>query len=276
VESLVVAKSFESGLTTVTESLVDGDDDLSYLSLDDNDLDDDSEDNVMPGLKQIVGGFYDKENGECKMKLKYEDEPNKIVIVAAIAAIEDEYNMFNQRTVLHWIMKNKRGDKWKKELSTMIESNQNEEFFPDWVDWDSYVKGKVEEGVLDSKCLVVVSTTNLKGGCDLVPAESPLQVKKECCVVHSFKEETKKEQARKDKGYILSGVVCQGSNNNCGNEFVEMESDATDPKKAYIVSRANIAWWCHECHLVYCNPCFQLYCNANTSLGARKRKRLQF
>lgn len=105
---------------------------------------------------------------------------------------------------------------------------------------------------------------------------SPLLEKKKRCCNCDFKEETNKESARKDSGFYLDGIKCEGFRETCGREFVEDESLAVIPGNGWVVGKRKPAWWCNSCHFVLCNDCHKNYLlEIDNSGGSRmKRRRL--
>lgn len=258
--------SFESGETETEIEKEDNEDDSSVGS------------NVMPSIHRIINGFMNKV-GNCTIRIAYDDNPKKIFEDSAAGLVEDDVT----GEVLHWIMeKKKSSEKWREQITERINKLKGQDgVFKNWVGWEEYVKEGVEKGILSRNCLSILDDGGGKATArvttTVVIAESPLQLKRPHCSVHSFKEEGNPKTTTKDKGYILSGVVCEGYGDTlCGMEFVAKISEAIDPNKASIVRQTNPAYWCEVCHLVYCKRCYLKYVNNSTSKGNRKRACLNY
>jgi hypothetical protein len=89
--------------------------------------------------------------------------------------------------------------------------------YRDWVDWHTYVKKKVEQGILNDSCLSILEDGGGKVAAnqrfEIQLAQSPLKKKKTRCTVHDFKAEDDKSCAQKGTGFILDAIICEGYDN---------------------------------------------------------------
>ena len=79
---------------------------------------------------------------------------------------------------------------------------------------------------------------------------SPLKIKTKPCNVHCFKEEVKKQYARRGPGWALDDVMCQGyDGHECGREFVE----SFYAMQKYLKKQLYQGWLLQQCGAVYAN-----------------------
>ena len=177
---------------------------------------------------------------------------------------------------LLWIIKNKgRSSVWKEQICRKIEELKNCEwshFYNNWVDWDTFIRNKVKEGVLSEKCLSMTEDGGgkqpAKASFEMELVQSPLKVKLPRCKIHDLVEETNKRTAKKGPGYILDGITCE----DCNKEFVEQASDALNQQNAIVISYKSGAWWCQQCKMVLCSMCHNEFCQKTTSTKGKGRR----
>ena len=221
-------------------------------------------------VKKIYGGRINKDDGECILSISFVDDPNNKYDIPAAALLQDEHDF---KTLL-WIITNKgQHQEWRRKICQVIgklKKQQGSPFMDMWVDWATFVKQKVEEGLLLPKCLSQLEDGGgkppAKINYDLVVVQSPLKEKLPPCKVHDFVEETNKKTAKKGSGYILDGISCE----ECKKEFVEQQSDAINPGNAIVITYKNGAWWCRTCKMVLCKECHVVICQ-NVKPGKSRR-----
>jgi hypothetical protein len=241
----------------------------------DNKSDDDDDDAVVVDIKK---GFVRKKTGIYLLNIQYTNPKDRIIEVELEAALNDDQD----HKVLKWIMENKKHDiKWRDAATTIINklSQTPDSQYADWIDWETYVKTRVVTKFLAPECLTIFEDGGGKNRgtkCNNYSIEdpvSPLKIKTKPCNVHCFKEEVKKQYARRGTGWALDDVMCQGyDGHECGREFVESLCDAKVPEKAIIPGMATPAMWCSVCKLVMCKECYGVYLNV---MGTNKRRRIQ-
>ena len=177
-------------------------------------------------------------------------------------------------------------ERWRQQATAKIEAiNEiygDDSQYSGWVGWDTYIQTRVLTKFLDEKCLSILDDGGGKqpssASCckhyEVLPISSPLKEKRPRCTVHSFKAEERKQYAKKDSGYDLDGITCEGYDGlECGKEFVESKKDAKVPEMAVIPSVSTPAYWCFQCRFVLCKDCHGRYCE-NLGKGRRLRDRI--
>ena len=162
------------------------------------------------------------------------------------------------------------------EAGILQSKSTNDGVYKDWDgEWNAYVKSKVDAGILPPSCLAGLEDGGGKPSAKAinktVVASSPLNTKKPRCHHCFFKEETDKNTAKRDSGYILDGIICEGHPNSFGKEFVMCEQEATCKEKALVPTLKNPAWWCMTCNWVLCSMCHGRYCSDKAKSKAGRR-----
>ena len=128
--------------------------------------------------------------------MSFTDNPGVKYWDQATALVEDGYDF----QALLWIIKNKGGSQiWKKQICDKINLIKNDEgspFYENWVDWDTFVRKKIEEGVLLEKHLSATEDGGGKPKAIIIVDKKVMQsllkaFRPRCKMTHDFHEETK-------------------------------------------------------------------------------------
>ena len=223
-----------------------------------------SDDESVGEVGRIWDGYITA-NKICELKITYvKNKKREDFLVTAADAVQDDPT----GKVLKWIVENRMNEPlWRDQVTERILKKKDDEFYPDWVDWETYVREGVEKGRFKKKCLSIfpgeVQPKKGRGrkGYDLEIAESPLKspARPPCVGAHYFIEETIKTNATRGGGNWLDDVRCKGYTKECGREFVANMCEADCTEKACVIGLRNPAFWCKHCHITLCLPCHTEY-----------------
>lgn len=211
----------------------------------------------VPVVRKVHSGRVHNIGGvpRCMVRLSYEGKDKEIRLEAADGVVLDD----PEYKVLLWIIKNKKEEPiWREQLTKAIVGSKKDKvtFFRDWEDWDTFVRkwdAELEQMEEDGGG----GKGARKPGCTL-ELGSPLRKKLAPCKIHDFVPEANKKYARKQTGWCLDDIVCDGYKRKCGKEFVEHLHEAKVPGNGLVVSVKMPAYWCKVCHLVYCHKCYAI------------------